>query len=223
MTYSQSLNVFLLLQKTIGILSRENGIFSLPISAGIGSILQILVENQGRINFNIADDLKGVIGNISLNDKPIFKWNTTGFPLDDSSKFNYLNGCEDCEYKEKSNAERLSSGPVIFRGSFNLNAIDIHDTYINPAKWGKVTKNELCTHTIGLKFQQVVSLTFLQGSIFINGFNLGRYWPLGGPQITLYLPKELLQEGQNSLILVELQRAPESGLIDFSDSAILNG
>lgn len=63
----------------------------------------------------------------------------------------------------------------------------------------------------------------MQGIIFVNGFNLGRYWPLGGPQITLYLPKELLREGENSLILLELQRAPESGLIDFSDSANLDG
>lgn len=143
----------------LGILSRENGIFSLPISAGIGSTLQILVENEGRINFNVADDVKGVIGNISLNSKPIYKWNTTGFPLNDSSKFNYLNGCEDCEYKEKTNTARLSSGPVVFKGSFKLNANDIHDTYINPEKWGKVNNNDLFTPTIGLKFQRVLSPT----------------------------------------------------------------
>lgn len=169
MTNSESMNVSLL-QKMIGILSRENGIFSLPISAGIGCILQILVENQGRINFNIADDLKGVIGNISLNNKPIYKWNTTGFPLDDSSKFNYLNGCGDCEYEEKTNAVRLSSGPVIFKGSFNLSASDIHDTYINPVKWGKVNNNDLFTRTIGLKFQRVLSLMFSAGNYFHKRF-----------------------------------------------------
>lgn len=42
----------------VGALSRENYISTLPISAGFGSKLSILVENQGRINFQIADDYK---------------------------------------------------------------------------------------------------------------------------------------------------------------------
>lgn len=42
----------------VGALSRENYISTLPISAGYGSKLSILVENQGRINFQIADDYK---------------------------------------------------------------------------------------------------------------------------------------------------------------------
>lgn len=42
----------------IGTLSRENAINSIPISAGLGTTLQILVENQGRINYNVADDKK---------------------------------------------------------------------------------------------------------------------------------------------------------------------
>lgn len=41
-----------------GALSRENYINTLSISASYGSKLSILVENQGRINFQIADDYK---------------------------------------------------------------------------------------------------------------------------------------------------------------------
>lgn len=41
-----------------GVLSRENNISSLPINAARGQKLQILVENQGRINFNVFDDFK---------------------------------------------------------------------------------------------------------------------------------------------------------------------
>lgn len=129
---------FIFLQKVIGILSRENGVFSLPISAGTGSLLQILVESQGRINFNVADDLKGIVGNILLNDNAIFGWNTTGFPLDIASQLDFLNHVEESKDADKAYAARLSSGPVIFRGSFHLNASEIHDTYINPANWGKV-------------------------------------------------------------------------------------
>lgn len=119
--------------------------FSLPISAGTGSLLQILVESQGRINFNIADDFKGIVGNILLNNKPVLRWNTTGFPLDDSSKFRYINHYAESEpeHAEKTNAERLSSGPVIFEGTFYLNTNDIHDTYINPYNWGKVNESHI--------------------------------------------------------------------------------
>lgn len=42
----------------VGTLSRENAIDTLPINAGIGRKLQIFVENQGRINFNVFDDFK---------------------------------------------------------------------------------------------------------------------------------------------------------------------
>lgn len=45
-------------QLFVGTLSRENVISSLPIHAGYGSKLQILVENQGRINFNDTNDIK---------------------------------------------------------------------------------------------------------------------------------------------------------------------
>lgn len=206
----------------IGILSRENGIFSVPISAGTGTFLQILVESQGRINFNVADDLKGIVGNILLNNKAIVGWNTTGFPLDYLNQFDYLNHIPKTENDGRTNADRLSGGPVIFEGSFNLTPDPIHDTYIDPFDWGKVSK---LIHL--LRFAEIYDLYSrflrLQGIIFINGFNLGRYWPLVGPQITLYLPKELLHEGENVLVVIELQRAPESGLIDFSDSAKLDG
>lgn len=50
----------------------------------------------------------------------------------------------------------------------------------------------------------------------MNGFNLGRYWPSIGPQVTLYLPKEILLKKNNSIIVVELERAPKNGEIKFS-------
>lgn len=42
----------------VGALSRENYINTLPISADYGSKLSILVENQGRINWDYLDDYK---------------------------------------------------------------------------------------------------------------------------------------------------------------------
>jgi len=46
---------------------------------------------------------------------------------------------------------------------------------------------------------------FTKGNVFINGFNLGRYWNAAGPQKTLYLPAPLLKIGENEIIIFELE------------------
>jgi len=58
--------------------------------------------------------------------------------------------------------------------------------------------------------------------IWINGFNLGRYWPVAGPQITLYLPASLLKPHPetNTFVLFELERAPDSCLSTVSSSSV---
>lgn len=48
----------------MGILSRENLVKSLPISAGSGNRLSILVENQGRIDYQVEEDYK--VGTVAL-------------------------------------------------------------------------------------------------------------------------------------------------------------
>lgn len=48
---------------------------------------------------------------------------------------------------------------------------------------------------------------FSKGVAFINGFNLGWYWPVKGPQQTLYIPGSLLQS-HNELVLLEMEGAP---------------
>ena len=44
-----------------------------------------------------------------------------------------------------------------------------------------------------------------KGVLFLNGFNLGWYWPSVGPQMTMYIPGPMLQDGQNELILFEVE------------------
>ncbi len=53
-------------------------------------------------------------------------------------------------------------------------------------------------------------LHLLQGQAFINGFNLGRYWPVVGPQVTLYVPRTVWnsQSSEQKLIMLELESAP---------------
>ncbi|MBO0812874.1 MAG: beta-galactosidase [Microlunatus sp.] len=41
------------------------------------------------------------------------------------------------------------------------------------------------------------------GYLYLNGFNLGRYWNPAGPQRTLYAPAPLWRDGDNELIVLE--------------------
>ncbi|KAG0432488.1 hypothetical protein HPB47_020796 [Ixodes persulcatus] len=52
---------------------------------------------------------------------------------------------------------------------------------------------------------------FGKGVAILNGFNLGRYWPSVGPQVTLYVPGTLLlpYPNVNLVALFEMEAVPE--------------
>jgi hypothetical protein len=58
------------------------------------------------------------------------------------------------------------------------------DTFLNLTAWGK-------------------------GVAFVNGFNLGWYWPSLGPQRHYYVPGPLLRRGSNEVLLVEVEALPD--------------
>ncbi|MDE7294647.1 MAG: beta-galactosidase [Oscillospiraceae bacterium] len=67
--------------------------------------------------------------------------------------------------------------PAFYR--FEFNADDLCDTFLDTAGFGK-------------------------GCVFINGFNLGRFWETG-PQKRLYIPAPLLKMGKNTLVIFETE------------------
>ena len=67
--------------------------------------------------------------------------------------------------------------PAFYRFTFEIN--ELGDTYIDLTGWGK-------------------------GTVWINGFNLGRFWEIG-PQKRLYLPAPLLHSGENTIIIFETE------------------
>lgn len=62
----------------------------------------------------------------------------------------------------------------------------------------------------------------------MNDFNLGRYWPVVGPQITLYAPKVLFNPPPafNNIMLIELEHAPcdsiETCTVKFVKEHVIN-
>lgn len=133
------------LQNFVGILSRETLADQLSISAGFGRVLQILVENQGRNNFELHENkFKGIVGNVVLNGRILENWNITGFPFDSvDSNLNasLVHNEQDAALLNKTMnrpTDSLINGPVIFETTFDLNEIELYDTYIDPSGWGKV-------------------------------------------------------------------------------------
>lgn len=59
----------------------------------------------------------------------------------------------------------------------------------------------------------------VKGLVWVNGFNLGRYWNVG-PTKTLYLPKTVLKNGKNEIIILELEEL-EGKTIHIQDFPIL--
>lgn len=83
------------------------------------------------------------------------------------------------------------AAPAFYKGTFEVN--ERADTFIRLDGWTK-------------------------GVVYLNGFNLGRYWEVG-PQQTLYVPAPLLKEGSNELVIFELHGTskPAVELLDTPD------
>lgn len=185
-------------EELIGVLSRENSINTLPISLDYGKKLSILVENQGRINFKIADDYKGILHSVRLQtfeeDYKFDDWTISGFPFDNAADLERLIKTNQTHYEVDPSGIALN-GPIIFHTEFIIDDNqEIHDTYWDTIDWDK-------------------------GFIFVNGFNLGRYWSIG-PQITMYIPKDILRHGKNEIYVVELQKAPTNFKMNFVNGPI---
>jgi beta-galactosidase len=59
-----------------------------------------------------------------------------------------------------------------------------------------------------------------KGNVWINGFNLGRYWK-PGPQGSLYVPGELLKE-HNTIHVLELHNTENVCEVTFEDHPSLD-
>ena len=141
--------------------------------------LTIVVENCGRLNYGHEMwDPKGILGDVKLDGKTL----TGGWSMHslplDTSQLSALN------YYPLPPAGTPVTGATFFRGYLQVPASDAPaDTFLDMTGW---------TH----------------GSVWINGFNVGRYWQARGPQRTLYVPAPLLQAGANEVLVLETDAPP---------------
>ena len=94
--------------------------------------------------------------------------------------------------------------------SFPLDNLDKLDWSRPASKFPKFFKGTFTTQSKGECFVRFDGFT--KGYIWVNGFNLGRFWNVG-PQRALYLPGALLHTDRpNTLVLLELEGAAGGGV-----------
>uniref|UniRef100_A0A8C1JWA4 Galactosidase, beta 1-like n=1 Tax=Cyprinus carpio TaxID=7962 RepID=A0A8C1JWA4_CYPCA len=98
---------------------------------------------------------------------------------------------------DSGSAMEAGDGPMIYSGTLKSTGL-AWDTFVKLNGWTK-------------------------GQVWVNGVNLGRYWPQRGPQQTLYVPGPFLSATQpNNITVLELERAPSHRRILFMDRPQLN-
>lgn len=131
------------------------------------AVLEILVENTGRVNYgpDIQFNRKGITNQVLWGDEKLTGWSITPLPL----------------YKEKVSelnfGEPVRGVPAFHKGVFNLQKKG--DCFVDMSQWGK-------------------------GAVWVNGKSLGRFWNIG-PQQTLYVPAPWLKEGENEIVVFEME------------------
>jgi beta-galactosidase len=166
--------------RRVGVLQRDQ--HERAITVPPGQVLEVLVEDQGRVNYGVRiGEAKGLVGPALLDGAPLTGWRST--PLDLGAVVATLSGDATGSGVATGASSGTGSdshvttldGPVFAHATVTLD--EPADLFLDTRSWGK-------------------------GVAFVNGFALGRYWTRG-PQHTLYVPGEQLRAGANDLVVFE--------------------
>uniref|UniRef100_A0A665WVG0 Beta-galactosidase-like n=1 Tax=Echeneis naucrates TaxID=173247 RepID=A0A665WVG0_ECHNA len=174
-----------------GLLERDTKLV-MNVTGQQGDTVDVLVENMGRVNFGSKiNDYKGLLSNLILGKDVLTDWKI--YPLDIDGAI--AGGWPHTEIQKSPPAtqkEPSSTGPTFYMGTLQPNGLT-WDTFLKLNEWTK-------------------------GQVWINGVNLGRYWPARGPQQTLYIPGPLLSTTlPNNITVLELEGAPAHLRVLFMD------
>jgi beta-galactosidase len=91
-----------------------------------GDVLDILLENNGRINYGpfLIDNRQGITESVTVNSKQLLGWKMYKFP------FNTLSG-----FKYSTNKDSHELEPALYKGTFILSMLG--DTYLDMHSYGK--------------------------------------------------------------------------------------
>jgi beta-galactosidase len=169
-------------RQPVGVLARDHHDTSLALPADTWGRLEILVEDQGGVNYGSrTGEAKGLIGPVTIDGAEQHGWQVLPIALEDISAVGEaLRGTpDDTPLASEPTVAPTLAGPAFARAVFDLDRPT--DLFLSTAGWGK-------------------------GIAWVNGFCVGRYWSRG-PQRTLYVPGPVTSEAGNELIILELHAA----------------
>jgi len=179
----------------VGVLQRDQHERAITVPAG--HVLEVLVEDQGRVNYGVhIGEAKGLVGPALLDGEELTGWASHVLDLEELAALgghlsSLASGTGDLHARAVADPEAETwadllpepvtglSGPVLAHATVHVD--EPGDRYLDTRSWGK-------------------------GVAWVNGFCLGRYWTRG-PQHTLYVPGEQLRAGANDLVVLELGAA----------------
>ncbi|XP_045581056.2 beta-galactosidase isoform X1 [Procambarus clarkii] len=170
----------------VGLVSREQELYDVAVTALPGHTLVIMVESQGRVSVGPRlNDFKGLTANVTINNHVLKGWTMTPLPLTDLTRLRHVLWRLHQTLSPSPQLGTPQGGMTFYRGTFNIPAEEPHplDTFLRLDGWAK-------------------------GVAWVNDVCLGRYWPEVGPQVTLYVPRSALTQGTNTLLLLELEASP---------------
>uniref|UniRef100_A0A6Q2Y4D3 Beta-galactosidase n=1 Tax=Esox lucius TaxID=8010 RepID=A0A6Q2Y4D3_ESOLU len=173
-----------------GILERDVTLV-MNITGKQGDQIDVLVENMGRVNFGSKiNDRKGLLTHLILGMDVLKDWLIFPLNIDEAIASGWPQS--GMRRSTPTPIRGPSTGPVFYQGTLAPNGL-AWDTFLRLTDWTK-------------------------GQVWINGVNLGRYWPKRGPQQTLYVPGPLLSPTQpNNITVLELEGAPPHTRVVFLD------
>ncbi|XP_049514351.1 beta-galactosidase-1-like protein [Dermacentor silvarum] len=163
-----------------------------------GEKMSILVENMGREDFGPKNkDPKG-IRRVTADGSNMTGWVMEAVPVTRNRDVSEL-----MRFLKRRSGEACKGPPCFYYGSFVLPKGQARlDTFLDPSNYTK-------------------------GIAFVNGINLGRYWPAVGPQVTLYVPAVFLRPHpeENNVIMMEIDQVPKRGQrgVSFANRPRLEG
>ncbi|MHA7306764.1 glycoside hydrolase family 35 protein [Arthrobacter sp. TMN-49] len=169
-----------------GVLTDANGAAGLKVTTAGGlAQLEILVENQGRINYGPCfGQGKGILDGVLINQRYVFHWEQRPINVEKPlAELLQMGATQDFpDGPESPNLAGTAAAPADLGAGYyhgELRVDEPADAYLALPSFGK-------------------------GMVWINGFLLGRYWEIG-PQVTLYVPGPLLKSGVNTVTVLELE------------------
>jgi beta-galactosidase len=117
-------------RQSVGVLARDHHDTSLALPAGARGRLEILVEDQGRVDYGPRiGEAKGIIGPVSAGGTELRGWEVRPMPLEDIAAV-----AEALRARPESRTTALA-GPAFARAVFDLP--QVADLYLSTAGWGK--------------------------------------------------------------------------------------